>query len=108
LKIRILIALAVIHAVVGFVGFLLVNAWALAIADAGGSGVPTLARGVGWVVDYVLLQPLAHWVIDSTSPAWWTWPGLALLVTVIGLNSAAVAGAIQWLCLRLRSVLPTR
>lgn len=78
-----------LHFGLSLAGFLGLNAAALGAADAAaGAGAP--GRGLAaleTVVHFVLLQPLAHWVLEAFAVAWWSWPGLVALAALLALNS---------------------
>jgi len=95
------IAIFVAHAALSLGGFLSLNAWAIATQDAG-------VTATGWyrleiLVHYVLLQPLAHWVLQSVTIVWWTWPGLLVLTALLLLNSVIFAVLLATLLRRARS-----
>lgn len=74
--------------------FLGLNGWLLAAQDGG-----TEAAGavwIAWLVNFVLLQPLAHWILAAFPFAWWTWPGLLMLAGLLACNSSLLA-AVLWL-----------
>jgi hypothetical protein len=79
-----------IHFGLSLAAFLGLNTAAVAAADAGADA--------GWLpvielpVRYLLLQPVAHWVLANLAIAWWTWPGLVALGLVAAANSAVVCG----------------
>ncbi len=87
-----IIALAIVHWVLTAVGFMLVYGGAIAAQDAG-----TAAAALAWLewpLRFGLLQPLAHWVLAGFPIAWWTWPGLVVLMALFALNSVITAGII--------------
>jgi hypothetical protein len=89
-----------LHAAVSLMAFLALNGAALAAADAG--RVAPLMGVLAPVVHYVLLQPIAHWLLAVTAIAWWTWPGLVALVAVVLLNSTLATLALHLALGRLR------
>jgi len=92
MKNRYLISGILGHFLLSLGGFLGLNAWLVAAQDGGVD-----ASGAAWVaplVDFALLQPLAHWVLAVVPIAWWTWPGLLALTALVALNSALVAGLV--------------
>ena len=91
MKTRLLIVGFILHFGLSLGGFVGLYGWAAGAQDAG-----TVVPSLGWVevaLRFVLLQPLAHWVLDAVSVAWWTWSGLASIAVLFGINSALV-GAI--------------
>jgi hypothetical protein len=103
---KLFIVILAIHFVLSLAGFLALSGWALATADAttapiesapavtstGQSGTRYAVSGwLAGVVHFGLLQPLAHWVLQTGAIAWWTWPGLLGLLVLIGVNSTIVA-----------------
>jgi hypothetical protein len=66
--------------------FLGINGWAVGIQDAG-SAAPGAARWIEIPLHFILLQPLAHWVVTGLAIPWWTWPGLAGIAVLFALNS---------------------
>lgn len=95
-----------VHGGAGLVGFLVSNGWGLALVDSGSAETGPAATALGWLVNYVLLQPLAYWIIEAGSFAWWTWAGLGGLLAVIAFNTLALATAVWALRRRLRRRLP--
>jgi len=101
LNIRAFTIFIIAYTGVGSGAYLGLMAWAAAAGDAGAvAGVWLVAVGV--LVRYVLLQPMAYWVIDATGLAWWTWSGLAALVLVCAANSVLIA-ALLWRLLGMKS-----
>lgn len=97
MKYKYLYILGGIHAAAGLVGFLVANGWGLAIVDTGPASPGPVARGLGWVVHYVLLQPLAYWIIEARPFVWWTWTGLVVLAAVIACNTLALVALVYGL-----------
>ena len=96
-----IIAIFVAHAVLSLGGFLSLNGWAIAAQDAG-----TGSTGLYWLetlLHYVLLQPLAHWVLRAVTLVWWTWPGFLLLTALLVLNSVMFAVLFATVLRRARS-----
>jgi len=87
----------------GLSGFLVINGWGLATVDAGSPEVTGFWQGLAWVVNGVLLQPFAYWLLEVLALAWWTWGGLALLAAIILFNTSALAILAYWLAVQLRS-----
>ena len=73
---------------------------AQASADA---GVPLAGPGavLSAVVRYLLLQPLALWLLEALQIRWWTWPGALLLVTIC-IGNGLLWGAAVWAWYRAR------
>jgi len=79
MKKRLLIASFAAHLVLSFGLFFWLYGSAAGMQDAGVPAPP----GMGVLeigLRFVLLQPLAHWVLMALPIAWWTWSGLAALV----------------------------
>jgi hypothetical protein len=98
---RNIIAVFFAHAMLSLGGFLSLNGWAIAIQDGG-------AAATGWywlefLLHSVVLQPLAHWVLQSVTIVWWTWPGFLVLTALLVLNSAIFALLLALLLRRVRS-----
>ena len=77
-----------------------IYALGLALQDAGFA-----SRALAWVevpLRYVLLQPLAHWVLDTAASASWTWSGLARTAMLVALNSAFASVLLAGLLAALR------
>jgi hypothetical protein len=94
MKYRLLIVCFAVHLALSLALFFALYGSAAGIQDAGVPAPP----GMGMLeiaLRFVLLQPLAHWMLEALPIAWWTWPGLAALSALLGLNSAIVAIAIQ-------------
>lgn len=73
------------HFGLSFGAWLGLNGAAVAAQDAG-----TTATALAWLrlpVNFVLLQPLAYWVLAAAEMQWWTWTGLAGASVLIALNS---------------------
>lgn len=92
MKNRLLVFAFLLHVGVSLGAFIGLNAWAVGIQDAGTP--PTALVWAEFPVNFVLLQPIAYWVVDGLAIAWWTWPGLATLAALVGLNSAIVVIAV--------------
>jgi hypothetical protein len=93
MTLRLFIALVILHFGLSLGAFLGLNAWAAGVQDAG-----TFAPAAGWVelpLHFVLLQPLAHWILAAVAIRWWTWTGLATVAALIGLNST-LAVTLVW------------
>ena len=85
-------------------GFLGLYGWAAGVQDG-----PASAPSLGWlelVLRFVVLQPLAHWVLDAIPVQWWTWPGLTRLSLLFLLNSLVVVALIRTLIGALRRPAP--
>lgn len=80
-----------IHFSLAFGGFLAFNLVAAGAADAGAAAGGPLITSLARVVNYLLLQPFAYWVIAGAGLVWWTWGGLFLVACVVALNSCAVS-----------------
>ncbi|HUF71308.1 MAG TPA: hypothetical protein VMR74_00235 [Gammaproteobacteria bacterium] len=92
MKNRLLIVGFILHFGLSLGGFVGLYGWAVGAQDAG-----TVAPSLGWVevaLRFVLLQPLAHWVLEAAPVAWWTWSGLASIAVLFGLNSAIVGAVV--------------
>jgi hypothetical protein len=99
-----LILIAIPHFALSLGAFVGLKGWAVGVQDAG-----TAVDGAPWLeglVDWVLLQPLAHWVVEGVAIAWWTWPGLATTAVLFGLNSVVVAALASAALETLRMVKP--
>jgi len=83
---RVILA-SVLHAGLGVGGHAGLNAWAMGFLDGGGREPGFAFTAARALVDYVLLQPFAHWVLVQGDVAWWTWPGLGLTALVVLANS---------------------
>ena len=81
-----------LHAGLGFCGLLLLEGSALAAADAGtgAAGIPLTLLALA--VRYVLLQPVAHWLLPLGGAGVGTWTGLAQIAAIVLINSLIVAG----------------
>ncbi len=77
------------HWLLGLSAYLVLYGLGLALQESGSApGFP------GWLelpLRFVLLQPLAHWLLDTAAAASWTWAGLAETALLVALNSAAVS-----------------
>jgi hypothetical protein len=104
MKEKILYLSVLVHGLLSFAGFLLINTWSVGLADAGALSGGGIFRATAWLVDKVLLQPFAGWAIERLELAWWTWSGLTLSFALIVINSAAVIGVIGWLFRALRQL----
>lgn len=88
LKKRVFVCLVTAHLLLSAGSFLVLQGLGVALQDAG-----MTSRVLAWLeilVQFFLLQPLAHWVLGGVEIAWWTWPGLLLTILLLALNSLAV------------------
>lgn len=101
---RILIASS-LHAGLSLAGYVGLNAWAMGFLDGGGAEPGAAFAAVRIVVGFVLLQPLAYWILVVDRLVWWTWPGLGLAAIVVLANSFLQIGlAVSlWRALRPRA-----
>lgn len=83
-----------IHFALGLGGFLTISGWALGSADGGITAPLAVAGWVERIVQFGLLQPIAHWVLSAGIVAWWTWSGLIALVALIAVNSGVAVALI--------------
>lgn len=93
MKYRFLLIGIALHFCLSLGLFLGLYGWAVGVQDAGAAAAP-----IGWVelpLRFVLLQPLAHWVLDAAAIAWWTWPGLGIIAVLFGLNSIVAVVAVR-------------
>lgn len=93
MKLRIFILCLILHCGLSLGAFLGLNGWAAGVQDSGAS-----AAAASWLellLHFILLQPLAHWVLAAVAIRWWSWPGLATLSALLGLNST-VAVTLIW------------
>ncbi|MGD8339610.1 MAG: hypothetical protein PVH89_02440 [Gammaproteobacteria bacterium] len=89
---RYILVFLAMHFVLSAVCFFGLYGWGVAVQDA---DAPSAT--VAWLefpLRYGLLQPLAHWLLDSGAIAWWTWPGMLTVLLLLGLNSLAASGAL--------------
>jgi hypothetical protein len=101
LKKRYIIVGFLLHFGLSLGGFVGLYGWAAGVQDGGAAAAPS-----GWLeaaLRYVLLQPLAHWVLEAVAIAWWTWAGLGGVALVFAINSAVVVGAAAVLARTFRS-----
>ena len=67
------------------------RAWAVGAADSGVATVPAAVSTAAWLLELVLLQPAAYWILAALQLRWWTWAGLIATVLVTAINSGIVA-----------------
>lgn len=95
MKSSVLVQFFLLHYSLSLGGFLGLYGWAAAAQDA--ATAPTADAQlavVSWIeglVQFGLLQPLAHWVLASGAISWWTWSGLAALAGLFAVNSLLVS-----------------
>ena len=107
MKNRVIPIFFLIHFSLSVALFLALSTWTLgtedgamapgksASADASlPASAPLAMRWTAVLVHYLLLQPLAHWVLRAGVIVWWTWPGLLALLGLVAFNSAVVSGAV--------------
>jgi hypothetical protein len=94
MKDRLLIGFYIVHASLSFGGFLLFASWVVGFQDGGGADPGLAPSAFGVLVHYVLLQPVAHWVLALAGFRWWTWAGLGAVLAVVLINSLIVAIAV--------------
>jgi hypothetical protein len=100
MKLNIFIFCLILHFGLSLGAFLGLNGWAAGVQDAG-----TFAPAAAWAelpLHFILLQPLAHWVLAAVAIRWWTWPGLATVAVLFGLNSTLAVSVVWGLAGRLR------
>lgn len=100
MKINYIVAFCVIHWLLSFVAYLVLYGLGLSLQDAGSaSGV---LAWLEWPLRYGLLQPVAHWAIDSAVAAAWTWSGLVVTAMLVAVNSIVVSAVLAAFVLALR------
>lgn len=95
MKLYIFIGALLLHFGLSLGAFLGLNGWTAAAQDSG-----TFAPAAGWLelpLHFILLQPLAHWILAAVAIRWWTWPGLATVAVLFASNSALAVTLIWWL-----------
>ena len=88
IRARVWLGAGAVHAAMSLAGFWSLSIVGLAAADSDLAMVPWWLAPLEHAVRFVLLQPLAHWVLALLEVRYWTWPGLALSTVLIGANSA--------------------
>lgn len=101
MKYSILFLALVVHAAVALGGFVGLEAWAVGALDSGNTDPGLLLGTARLLVHYVLLQPLAHWVLGTV--AWWTWSGMIGAGAVVAVNSLIQVGGVALLWRRLEA-----
>jgi hypothetical protein len=96
---KVFIAAFILHFGFSLAGFYTLNALAVGSQDGAAD-----AGGLSWLgvpVHYVLLQPIAFWLLLALQIRWWTWPGLALTAVLLLANSLLACGIIALLVRRI-------
>lgn len=78
------------HFALSLAGYLILSAAAVGVADSG-AAAPAWLNFLGAALSFVLLQPLAYWVITASGRAWLSGSGeIAILALLCLANSAVV------------------
>jgi len=93
MKYRRLVVAGALHFGLSLGCFLGVNGWAVGSQDAG-SATQAAAAWIEIPLHFILLQPLAHWLVAGLAIPWWTWSGLTGIAVLFALNSAAAVAIV--------------
>lgn len=91
----------VAHWLLSLSAYLVLYGLGLALQEAGSASA--LLAWLELPLRFVLLQPLAHWLLDTAAAASWTWAGLAETALLVALNSAVVSLLLAGIVAALRS-----
>lgn len=85
----------VAHVLLCAAGFWIVTIVAFAIAESNYGPAPWWFAPLEKFVMFVLLQPLAYWVLATGAIRYWTWFGLTLSIIVFIANSVLAISIVR-------------